>query len=139
MSERRKRRKKASSFILVHFQPLTVFASITELYREFWAFQTPFSRPQKFANPETFPAFQTAVNAVLPQLADATKRERELMGSKALNGTSAAVAAGTKRKREESPEKERAERKEYFFAKFLTSPDLLDLEVTAAIPFPAHC
>lgn len=56
------------------------------------------------------------------------------MGSKALNGTSAAVAAGTKRKRDDAIERDRAERrKEYFFAKFLTSPELLELEVTASL------
>ncbi|EJD54363.1 hypothetical protein AURDEDRAFT_156143 [Auricularia subglabra TFB-10046 SS5] len=99
-------------------------------FREFWALQSPMARPQTFSMPETFPMFQAAVDTVLPVLAEATKRERALMGSKALNGTAAAVAAGVKRKREaHDTGEDGGKKKAYFFAKYLTSPELLDLEV----------
>ena len=58
---------------------------------------------------------------------EATAKERAMMGSRNLAGT----AASLKRKREPEPEVEGEETNlsKYFFAKFLTSPDLLDLEV----------
>jgi THO complex subunit 1 len=59
----------------------------------------------------------------MPVIKEATAKERAMMGSRNLTGT----AASLKRKRE--PEAEETNLNEYFFAKFLTSPDLLDLEV----------
>jgi hypothetical protein len=53
---------------------------------------------------------------------EATAKERAMMGSRAGGG-----AASLKRKRE--PDSEETTVNEYFFAKFLTSPDLIDLEV----------
>ena len=55
-----------------------------------------------------------------------------MMGSR----SSAGAAATLKRKRE--PEEE-TNSNEYFFAKFLTSPDLLDLEVMLANDFFGTC
>ncbi len=89
--------------------------------------QFPFSRPPLFAEPSTFPAFKEAVNKVLPVIKEATAKDRALMGSKS-NGIPTAPAGPLKRKRDagaaEGPAKS-----EYFFAKYLTSPELLDLEV----------
>ena len=59
---------------------------------------------------------------VLPVIKEATAKERALMGSKANHSTS------LKRRREPEVNIDSANHG-YFFAKYLTSPDLLDLEV----------
>jgi hypothetical protein len=59
---------------------------------------------------------------------EATVKERALTGSRTVM-TGAAAANTFKRKREADAVTEQTSGKEYFFAKFLTSPDLLDLEV----------
>jgi THO complex subunit 1 len=59
---------------------------------------------------------------VLPVISEANKKERLLMGSKAMQGS-------TKRRRENVDSMEET-KQDYFFAKFLTSPELLDLEVS---------
>lgn len=64
----------------------------------------------------------------MPVIKEATAKERAMMGSR--SGPGASGTAGLKRKRE--PEEE-SNSNEYFFAKFLTSPDLLDLEVGITI------
>ncbi|KAG5652065.1 hypothetical protein H0H81_006420 [Sphagnurus paluster] len=96
-----------------------------EIYETFWSLQLPFSKPPLFANPETFPQFAEAVNKVLPQIKEATAKERAMMGSRTSSGTS------LKRKRESNTDEgnTKANATEYFFAKFLTSPDLIDLEI----------
>ena len=69
---------------------------------------------------------------MLPVIKEATVKERALTGSRTvMTGTAAAAATPLKRKREAEPSAEQTQSsgKEYFFAKFLTSPDLLDLEV----------
>lgn len=91
---------------------------MTDFYYTFWSLQLPFSRPALFSNPSAFPAFKESVNKVLPVIKEATAKERAMMGSKSM-GT-------TKRKREDEPTQQN-----YFFAKFLTSPELIDLEVRA--------
>lgn len=63
------------------------------------------------------------MDKVLPVIKEATAKERAMMGSRA--GPSSSTL---KRKRE--PEVEETSNGDYFFAKFLTSPDLLDLEVS---------
>lgn len=74
-----------------------------------------------------FKAFQHSVNSVLPVLSDATKKERSFAGSKAL--------VGTKRKRDavEDPIRlsytTQEQHKDYAFAKYLSSPELLELEI----------
>ncbi|KAH7101445.1 THO complex subunit 1 transcription elongation factor-domain-containing protein [Auriculariales sp. MPI-PUGE-AT-0066] len=95
-------------------------------YHDFWQLQTPFSKPTKFALPSTFSSFRTSSGTVLSTLIEATKRERVLMGTKNQGATPA--AAGTKRKREDL-EREDADKTQYFFAKFLTKPELLELEI----------
>lgn len=60
---------------------------------------------------------------------EATAKERAMMGSRAGAGV-----ASLKRKRE--PDSEEANVNEYFFAKFLTSPDLIDLEVSVIVSQP---
>ncbi|KAL4250311.1 hypothetical protein ABKN59_003143 [Abortiporus biennis] len=95
-----------------------------DFYNTFWSLQYPFSRPTMFAQPQTFGQFKDAVNKVLPVIKEATAKERALMGSKtSLSSTS------TKRKREPDGITEAAG-KDYFFAKYLTSPELLDLEIS---------
>ncbi len=63
------------------------------------------------------------MDKILPVIKEATAKERAMMGSRA--GPSSSTL---KRKRE--PEVEETSSGDYFFAKFLTSPDLLDLEVS---------
>lgn len=87
--------------------------------------QLPFSRPPLFANPSTFLEFKDAVNKVFPVIKEATAKERAMMGSRS---TGSGSTGSLKRKREPEIAGERNS-SEYFFAKFLTSPDLLDLEV----------
>lgn len=96
----------------------------TEFYNTFWSLQLPFSRPNVFAtDPNAFAQFKSTVDTIMPVIKEATIRERAMMGSKI-------VAGGLKRKQEPTPisSMDEGERR-YFFAKFLTSPDLLDLEV----------
>ena len=89
--------------------------------------QLPFSRPAQFAEPSTFPSFKDAVNRVLPAIKEATAKDRALMGSK-VNGIPTAPAGPLKRKRDAGAP-EGAAKSEYYFAKYLTSPELLDLEI----------
>ena len=65
---------------------------------------------------------------MLPVIKEATVKERALTGSRTVM-TGAAAANPFKRKRETEAPSEQTFGKEYFFAKLLTSPDLLDLEV----------
>ena len=109
---------------------LYIDSRISDFYQTFWSLQLPFSRPPSFAEHQTLPQFKEAVNRVLPVIKEATAKERALMGSK----TSSSGNASLKRKRE--PEAVTAVAgTEYFFAKYLTSPDLLDLEVLRNIPY----
>ncbi|KAH8119730.1 THO complex subunit 1 transcription elongation factor-domain-containing protein [Phellopilus nigrolimitatus] len=94
-----------------------------EFYNTFWSLQLPFSRPPLFAAAETLESFKSAINAVMPVIKEATVKERAMMGSKT-------VAGNLKRKRETTPTSTMDEgNSKYFFAKFLTSPELLDLEI----------
>ncbi|KAG1904509.1 THO complex subunit 1 transcription elongation factor-domain-containing protein [Suillus fuscotomentosus] len=98
--------------------------SFSGFYTTFWSLQLPFSRPPLFAFPNTFGEFKDAVDKVLPVIKEATTKERAMMGNRGTSGTS----NNLKRKRE--PELgETSNNSEYFFAKFLTSPDLLNLEI----------
>ncbi|KAJ2934319.1 hypothetical protein H1R20_g2793, partial [Candolleomyces eurysporus] len=94
-----------------------------DFYNTFWALQLYFSKPTVFTNQASLEEFKAGVNKVMPVIKEATAKERAMMGSRNLTGT----AASLKRKRE--PETEESNLNEYFFAKFLTSPDLLDLEI----------
>ena len=91
-----------------------------------------------FAEPGAFPTFKESVNKVLPFIKEATAKERAMMGNKSgwgmHNGlaplsSQTLVTAGSKRKRDVAEGVDESAMKSYFFAKFLTSPDLLDLEV----------
>ncbi|KAG5222357.1 THO complex transcription elongation factor-domain-containing [Salix suchowensis] len=94
-----------------------------EFYHTFWSLQLYFSKPPLFANPGAFDDFRDGVNKVLPVIKEATAKERAMMGSRASNHSA------NKRKRE-SEHIEEISTSDYFFAKFLTSPELLDLEVS---------
>ena len=116
-----------------------------EFYQTFWSVQKPFSNPSFFQNPDAMATFRANVSKILPVLNEATKRDRQSSTSK--SATPAALA-GAKRKRDaetesgavEVPpsrpalEKPESSKKDYFFAKFLTNFDLLELEVCAVTP-----
>ncbi|KAF8167499.1 THO complex subunit 1 transcription elongation factor-domain-containing protein [Crassisporium funariophilum] len=102
--------------------PQTQAEKKEEFYNTFWSLQSHFSKPSIFANKDTFENFKEAVGKVMPVIKEATAKERAMMGSR----SGAGIAGTSKRKRE--PDEE-SNSNEYFFAKFLTSPDLLDLEV----------
>ena len=121
-------------------EPSTAEDERAEFYQTFWSLQSFFSNPTIFQNPTTMLTFKANVNRVLPVLSEATRKDRQRSGNK---GTAAATAlSGAKRKRDPdsggdgvntnattgSLESE-ANKKDYFFAKFLTNSDLLDLEV----------
>lgn len=101
-----------------------------EFYQTFWSLQIPFSRPPLFARALPFESFRKGVDTVLPVISEATKKERAMMGSKAVGG-------GLKRKRDEPEGNGNGNGGGTnssgwggdYFAKFLTSPELLDLEV----------
>ncbi|TDL19394.1 hypothetical protein BD410DRAFT_774040 [Rickenella mellea] len=98
-----------------------------DFFYTFWSLQLPFSRPPLFSQASTLPSFKSAVNAVMPVIKEATVKERAMMGSKAVVGT-------LKRKREEPatlPSDDAS--RNYFFAKFLTSPELLELELSDTV------
>ncbi|THG99281.1 hypothetical protein EW026_g3031 [Hermanssonia centrifuga] len=93
-----------------------------DFYQTFWSLQLPFSKPSLFAEQATFSSFKESVNKALPVIKEATAKERAMMGK-----ANASSAASLKRKRE--PENFASKGQEYFFAKYLTSPELLDLEI----------
>lgn len=94
--------------------------------------QLPFSQPYELAKPGAFKDFRAAVEHVLPALKEATVKERAMMGGKNLSGAAATPAPSLKRKRDDVDD---SGVHDYFFAKFLTSPDLLELEVSYGLPF----
>ncbi|KAJ4470809.1 THO complex subunit 1 transcription elongation factor-domain-containing protein [Lentinula aciculospora] len=106
-----------------------------DFFNIFWSLQLPFSKPSVFATPNppmTFAQFQDAVDKVLPVIKEATAKERAMMGA----GRSAATMGPAMSKRKRGHDEERMDiwhgngkAMEYFFAKFLTSPELLDLEL----------
>ncbi|GBE77325.1 THO complex subunit 1 [Sparassis crispa] len=96
-----------------------------DFYHTFWSLQLPFSWPHAFSEPSAFPAFKDAVAKVLPVIKEATAKERALMGGK---NVASASSRSLKRKRGAEEVALKADR-EYFFAKYLTSPELLELEV----------
>ncbi|GJJ11787.1 hypothetical protein Clacol_006025 [Clathrus columnatus] len=93
-----------------------------DFYQTFWSLQTAFSRPPLFSRALPFESFRKAVDTVLPVISEATKKERAMMGSKV-------IGAGLKRKRDDNSTSSTGSGADYFFAKFLTSPELLDLEI----------
>lgn len=118
--------KKEGEYILssVHAFLFTV-TDTADFYNTFWSLQLPFSRPPLFAVANTFSEFRDSVNKVFPVIKEATAKERAMMGSRSAGS---GPTGPPKRKREADPPGEKNS-SEYFFAKFLTSPDLLDLEV----------
>lgn len=113
-------------FVTIVFDCAVSLQSVPlEFYNTFWGLQLPFSKPPLFAKPETFPQFKDSVNKVLPVIKEATAKERAMMGSRSNASTSTTL----KRKREPESDEINSTNQEYFFAKFLTSPDLIDLEV----------
>ncbi|KAJ3834145.1 THO complex subunit 1 transcription elongation factor-domain-containing protein [Lentinula raphanica] len=110
-----------------------IFVSV-DFYSTFWSLQLPFSKPAVFAStnpPMTFGQFQDAVDKVLPVIKEATVRERAMMGVGRSASTMGSATLKRKRSQDEgmTTEKPNGKTAEYFFAKFLTSPELLDLEL----------
>jgi len=136
--------------VVRHFFRLEVDRCFIDFYYTFWSLQQPFARPVVFADPAVFPAFKESVNNVLPFIKEATAKERAMMGNKSASvnnnnhtplTSQTLVTAGSKRKRDAAEVvDEPSSLKSYFFAKFLTSPDLLDLEVCSrsSRPFFGH-
>jgi len=126
--------------VVLEFFRLNVDWRSVDFYHTFWSLQQPFARPVVFADPAVFPAFKESVNKILPFIKEATAKERAMMGNKSASGNNnnltplnsqTLVTAGSKRKRDAAEAvDESSSLKSYFFAKFLTSPDLLDLEVS---------
>jgi hypothetical protein len=102
----------------------------TEFYDTFWSLQLPFSRPPVFAGQKMFKEFRAAVERVLPVLKEATAKERAMSGSRGTHASASAPAPSAALKRKRVPEGADGP-SDYFFAKFLTSPELLELEVRA--------
>jgi hypothetical protein len=120
-----------------------------EFYKKFWSVQTPISNPPEFfsnkkSGEEALEVFKSNVGKILSVFMDATKKER--MSTSVAKTTAMApplvadAVAGMKRKRDdigtkglksglEIPAVEEDASKDYFFAKFLTNFDLLELEV----------
>ena len=127
--------------------PKTDLDERVEFYQTFWSIQKPFSNPSYFQNPDAMATFRANVSKVLPVLSEATKRDRQSSTSK---GATPAAIAGAKRKRDAETEGGAAEaptnrstlaqpqsnKKDYFFAKFLTNFDLLELEVRSITHSP---
>ncbi|KIO28702.1 hypothetical protein M407DRAFT_22130 [Tulasnella calospora MUT 4182] len=104
-----------------------------EFYNTFWNLQTYFARPQTFGQQTALPAFKESVEAVLAALIEATKKEKAMTGTGPKGGSGA--AAGSKRKFSEMldvPE-DVGTQQNYFFAKYLTSPDLLEYELADSV------
>ncbi|KZS93046.1 hypothetical protein SISNIDRAFT_485984 [Sistotremastrum niveocremeum HHB9708] len=99
-----------------------------EFFQTFWSLQLPFSRPSLLTQQSVFADFKHAVNVVLPVISEANKRERLMMGSKAVMGH-----VTGKRKRTPPTDLNDDARRDYFFSKFLTSPDLLELELADSL------
>lgn len=99
-------------------------------YTTFWSLQLPFSKPSELVGTDAFKKFQAAVDAVIPVIKEATIKERAMTGSKTLSG--AVPVSSLKRKRESSDAEDDSSAQDYFFAKFLTNPDLLELEVNCS-------
>lgn len=77
-----------------------------------------------FAQSGALESFKESVNMVMPVIKEATVRERAMMGSKS-------VVGNLKRKRDAAPIATMEDKtQEYFFAKYLTSHELLELEVS---------
>lgn len=102
-----------------------MYQLFAEFYKTFWSLQLPFSKPSVFTEPKTFEAFKESINRVIPVIKEATAKERALMGSKANSGS------GSLKRRREPEISIDPVNHGYFFAKYLTSPELLDLEVCA--------
>lgn len=122
-----------------------------EFYSAFWSLQTPISAPptyfqNKKSGDAAIETFKSNVTKVLSVFAEATKKERMSSSTKGAAGgtlTASNSVAGIKRKRDSgATEPESAPqnngplgadsdplKKDYFFAKFLTSYNLIDLEV----------
>ena len=128
--------KKEGTYYATSSRRIFTDCSISiEFYNTFWSLQLPFSRPPIFSEPGTFAKFKEAVNKVLPVIKEATAKERALMGSKTSSGQHGAL----KRKRELEGVEDSAGG-EYFFAKYLTSPELLELEVSVPCSNnPSYC
>jgi len=103
----------------------------TQFYNTFWSLQAYFARPHLFSSKEAISTFKAATATVMGTLMELSKKEQGPSGSTA---KSAGPSSGTKRKHIDPQHQVASDEpqnvgQDYFFAKFLTSPDLLDFEV----------
>lgn len=100
-------------------------SSNVRFYNTFWALQEYFARPHTFRSKEAMATFKKVVESVLPSLSASSRKEKEGTGN------SRQAAGPSSRATLHDDAKDMSQ--DYFFAKFLTSPDLLEFE---ASPFP---
>jgi len=115
-----------------------------DFYSTFWTLQRFFTNPPLLFStstisgtsspPNDYSTLRRSLSKTLEAFAEATKKEKELLGSTASTATAGAGAGAGKGKEDRKDvgldggsEKEVIEH--YFFPKFLTSRSLLDLEV----------
>ncbi|GAA6020888.1 hypothetical protein JCM8202_005484 [Rhodotorula sphaerocarpa] len=110
-------------------------------YSTFWSLQRYFinppllfaapkvapAGPSTSAGPESFPALRDNVRKTLSAFNAATKKAKDLAGSS--KESSESRDAGKARQADADMADSEPALEEYFFPKFLTSPDLLDLEL----------
>ncbi|BGP51070.1 hypothetical protein JCM10450v2_006996 [Rhodotorula kratochvilovae] len=103
-------------------------------YATFWSLQRYFNNPHLLfaagspASSGPLAELQSGVRKTLGAFAAATKKEKELSGA-AKDGPAAADAGARGKARDEMTDTEEGALEEYFFPKFLTSRNLLDLEL----------
>lgn len=138
MSMRARRKRVSFHLLLSSAQALTSYLAddTTELYTTFWSLQRTFTNPPALfsSSPastsstpapatDSFAALHTALEKTLIVFSAATKKEKEL------GGASKNSASAGKQKAKLSSEEEDESLEHYFFPKFLTSKNLLELEV----------
>ncbi|GAA6063039.1 hypothetical protein JCM10212_001018 [Sporobolomyces blumeae] len=120
-------------------------ASSSEFYATFWSLQRFFNNPHLLftstsADPKPLTDLHSALTSTLSVFAAETKKEKELSGSSgtdALSGSSAkkgkavdASGAATFNGEKDDADKTEESLEQYFFPKFLTSRNLLALELS---------
>jgi len=111
-----------------------------DFYSTFWTLQRFFTNPPLLFStstisgtsspPNDYSTLRRSLSKTLEAFAEATKKEKELLGSTAISGAGPGAGKGKEENNvglDGESEKEVIEH--YFFPKFLTSRSLLDLEV----------
>lgn len=110
---------------------IIIGAQTKEFYTTFWSLQKYFNNPPVLfvsplpPNDDPYKLLQHALTKTLDAFTDATAKEKKLLGAGAGNGISSLKKVDA----DISLADEKAVKEHYFFPKFLTSPNLLELEV----------